>query len=70
MLKQKSSIKKWANEIYRCESVFEDENSTQLEQEQAQWKIEAIMSMFENDQDSLMTLVLEIERLLFETLDK
>ncbi len=69
MLKQKSSIKKWAKEICRCEAVFEDEKSTELEQQQAQWKISSIMAMFDNDPDSLMALVLEVEKLILETLD-
>lgn len=70
MIRQKRSIKEWAKEICRCEAILENELSTSLEVERAEWKINSIMSLFAEDPENLIFLVLEVEKLIFETLDK
>ncbi|MEG0775768.1 hypothetical protein [Clostridium sp.] len=65
-----SNTKKWAKEILRCESILEDVNADTKDKEQAQWKIESIMRIYEKDLEKTLELISEIEKLITEMFDK
>lgn len=65
-----NNTKKWAKEILRCESILEDVNADTKDKEQAQWKIESIMRIYEKDLEKTLELISEIEKLITEMFDK
>ncbi|MCF0124561.1 MAG: hypothetical protein HUJ68_02185 [Clostridia bacterium] len=56
-------VKDWAQEIIRCQLVIDDEVSTDLEKEQAEWKINSIANKFCHDPNKLMILLNEVEKI-------
>ena len=71
MLRSKGVLDRWANEIVRCELILENENSSSKEKEQAEWKIEAVMRLYENSPNNLAKLIEAVEKKMFlETFDK
>ena len=71
MLRSRGALDRWADEIIRCELILENENSSSKEKEQAEWKIEAVMRLYENSPDNLAKLIEAVEKKMFlETFDK
>lgn len=65
MNKQKQKkAKELAKEIYRCETILQSQESTELEVQQAITKIKMITRAYQNDFEMLLLLDLEVQKML------
>lgn len=60
----KKKLKRFSEEIVRCELILQDENATEETKKQAENKISMIFKVFERDFENLTRILVEAEKIL------